>query len=105
MNLPEPTTPSIQQRITELRASASVHKWQGLRRILMVHDTTCTLDELRKEAVRCPNRSDLAPNLALAAIAFTVQLAIDFGHCDPVKMRALEHTLIAFMAGEADAKE
>ena len=36
---------------------------------------------------------DLA--LAVAAVAFTIQLAIDEGGCDPAEMRVLESELIA----------
>ncbi len=67
----------------------------------MTHDLSCTLDSLAIAAVRIhpssPPLQRKAPtrDLLIAAIAFTIQFAIDEGGRDPDEMRALERALIA----------
>lgn len=64
-------------------------------KILMSHDLTCALDELRSAACRVTRSPYFAanPDLAITAVAFTIQLAIEAGH-DPAQLRALERELI-----------
>ena len=68
--------------------------------MLMTHDLTCVLGELARAASHYPRGrlSALPPlprDLAVAAVAFTIQLAIDEGGCDPAEMHVLESELIA----------
>lgn len=68
--------------------------------LLLTHDLTCVLGELARAAAHYPRGKlsalpHLPRDLAVAAVAFTIQLAIDEGECDPAQMRALESKLIA----------
>lgn len=68
--------------------------------VLMTHDLDCTLVELRRAAANYPRGTlstlPLLPrDLAIAAVVFTVQLAIDATDRDPTELRALEQELIA----------
>ena len=68
--------------------------------LLMTHDLTCVLGELARAAANYPRGklSALPPlprDLAVAAVAFTIQLAIDEANSDPDQMRTLERDLIA----------
>jgi hypothetical protein len=84
-------------------------KHHPLTCLLMTHDLTCTLGELERASKRylsTPNRwlASFAPaapttDLAVAAIAFTIQLAIEAGH-DPTKLRDLERDLITSLRPE-----
>jgi hypothetical protein len=73
-------------------------------KIFMSHDLYCALGELggaaclhaNMPAVQSHDRS--RQQLAIAAIAFTIQLAIEAGR-DPAEMRALERDLIAAVTG------
>lgn len=78
------------------------------RCVLPVHDLLCTLGELDKAARSFALRPKFSPaglaifkDLAIAAVAFTVQLAIEVGH-DPAQMRVLERELIAELTGEPE---
>lgn len=83
------------------------------RLVLPVHDLVCALGELERAAVRfSPLKLPSDPstmaltnitraNLARAAVAFTIQLAIEVGQ-DPAQMRALERELIAKVTGEPE---
>lgn len=73
---------------------------------LMTHDLTCTISDLCGAAVRYSREklftlSGMPRDLAVAAVAFTVQLAIDLTDRDPADLRALERDLIAKL-GEAE---
>lgn len=89
--------------------------------VLGIHDLTCALGELEKAAVRyvSPRRFEapviddgtgawrlnlLVENLAVAAVGFTIQLAIEAGH-DPSQMRDLERDLISLLKGDASQGE
>lgn len=73
-----------------------------MKALLMTHDVTCAFGELASAARRSALLRLLAPeapralrDLAIAAIAFTIQLAIDEAGRDPAEMRALERSLLA----------
>lgn len=72
-----------------------------MKLLLMTYDLSCTLGDLGKAANRYPKDAPYSPttepmrNLLVAAVAFTIQLAIDEGGRDPAEMRALERELIA----------
>lgn len=55
--------------------------------LLLTHDLACATGELH--AARSSN------DRRIAAIAFTIQLAIDVGGRDPTEMRQLETDLLA----------
>lgn len=70
----------------------------------MTHDVTCAFGELESAARRsteAPGTRDgraaslARRDLAIAAVAFTIQLAIDEAGRDPAEMRALERSLFA----------
>ena len=68
--------------------------------LLMTHDLTCALGELMRVAANYPRGElslmpPLPRDLAVAAVGFAIQLAIDEGGKDPAEMRALEAVLIA----------
>jgi hypothetical protein len=73
-------------------------------KILMSHDLVCALGELGGAACRYSNMEDVSarnqvrPKLAVAAVAFTIQLAIEAGR-DPAEMRALERELVDAVIG------
>ena len=70
-------------------------------KLVMTHDLSCTLGALVVAAFRihpsAPQLQPTAPSreLMVAAVAFTIQLAIDEGGRDPAEMRVLERELIA----------
>lgn len=70
-----------------------------MKMLILTHDLSCTFTELTRAVNRCTRASgsggvnDLA-DLAVAAVALTIQLAIDAGDRDPGEMRALERELI-----------
>ena len=73
-----------------------------MRHLLLTHDLSCTLGQLAAAACRYPGDDRVldvtarpACDLVVAAVAFTIQLAIDEGGRDPDEMRALERDLIA----------
>src|SRR5271154_735548 len=86
--------------------------------VLGIHDFTCALRELESAADRYepPHRfggssvidggtgawrlNPLVENLAVAAVGFTIQLAIEIGR-DPGPLRDLERDLIATLKGDA----
>jgi len=73
-----------------------------MKSLLLTHDLSCVIGDLAKAASRYPHgapmRSTLpARDLMVAAVAFTVQLAIDVGNHDSADMRALERELIAVL--------
>jgi hypothetical protein len=75
-------------------------------RLFMTHDLSCTISDLITAARLCPRESPFqkAPrgrDLFVAAVAFTIQLAIDHGGADPEQMRALERDLIAKLSSTA----
>jgi len=59
----------------------------------MTHDLSCAFGELKRAARRYP--ADIVTDLAVAAVALTIQLAIDTAGCDPAEMRELERELIS----------
>ena len=67
----------------------------------MTHDLSCTLGDLSVAAgqyprdMPYPTTTEVSRSLFVAAIAFTIQLAIDECGRDPDQMRALERELIA----------
>ena len=69
--------------------------------LIMTHDLACTLGQLAVAACRYPNgattdiTSRPAQDLVIAAVAFTIQLAIDEADRDPAEMRVLESALFA----------
>jgi hypothetical protein len=68
--------------------------------MLMTHDLTCVLGELARAAANYPRGKlstlpMLPRDLAVAAVAFTIQLAIEQEGRDPEQLRALERELIA----------
>jgi hypothetical protein len=71
----------------------------------MTHDLSCTLGQLATAACRyhdMPTYVTSRPgrDLALAAVAFTIQLTIDSTDRDPAEMRSLERALLALFADE-----
>ena len=75
-----------------------------MKSIFMTHDLSCALGELSGAARRCPlapEPSGVVTDLAVAAVAFTVQLAIDVAGCDPAEMRVLECELIGKLKAAA----
>jgi hypothetical protein len=62
--------------------------------VFMSHDLACALNGLGGHACRYANTGGGTAPLARAAIAFTIQLAIETGQ-DPVALRSLEGTLLA----------
>lgn len=79
-------------------------------KIFMTHDLSCALGELAGAACLYPNGHDTgvpterspALDLVLAAVAFTVQLAIESGR-DPAEMRTLERALIDALGSPLEA--
>jgi hypothetical protein len=77
---------------------------------LMTHDLSCALGELGTAARRftlpalLSSDRSATTDLAVAAVAFTVQLAIDMTDRDPVQMRALERELIAKLTSAPEVK-
>ena len=91
-----------------------------MKMLILTHDLSCTIGDLdraaRKSSIntgpRCSTQLvaseplgavtklvaseplGTVTDLAVAAIAFTIQLAIDTTDRDPTEMRALEHDLI-----------
>jgi hypothetical protein len=68
--------------------------------VLMTHDLTCALAELIREAANYPRGKlsalpSLPRGLAVAAVGFIIQLAIDQTGRDPKDLRDLESDLIA----------
>lgn len=68
---------------------------KALVKLVMTHDLSCTLGQLTAAAGRQPSGQPPTRDLVIAAVAFTIQLAIDEGGRDPAQMRALERDLIA----------
>ena len=68
--------------------------------LLMTHDLSCALGELESAARRhtlpafLSSDRSTTTDLAIAAVAFAVQLAIEVTDRDPTQMRALERELI-----------
>lgn len=81
---------------------APVPTFPLLHRACATHDLTCALGQLIQAACRYPREKPhlvterQALDLTNAAVAFTIQLAIEDGH-DAVKMRGMEQQLRAFM--------
>lgn len=68
--------------------------------VLLTHDLACTVEELMRAAANYPRGelSALPPlprRLVIAAVTFTVQLAIDTTDQDPTLLRELEQALIS----------
>jgi len=65
----------------------------------MTHDLTCALGELVRAAIHYPRGKlsalPLPRDLAVSAVAFTIQLAIDLTDRDSKELRSLERDLIA----------
>lgn len=80
---------------------------KSLLMICATHDLSCAFGELARAARRYPDDARLgsswerARDLAVAAVAFTVQLAIDETGRDSAEMRALERELIGKLKAEA----
>ena len=80
-------------------------------RLVLTHDLSCTLDSLARAAARSHPASPPLPrtaptrDLLIAAIAFTIQFAIDETGQDPAEMRALERELIAKLEEPGAAEE
>jgi hypothetical protein len=70
-----------------------------VKHLILTHDVSCALGELARVARRggLPSADPFTAvtELAVAAVAFTCQLAIDAAGRDPAEMRALERDLIA----------
>lgn len=81
---------------------APVPAFPLLHRACAVHDLTCTLGQLIQAACQYPREKPhlvterQALDLANAAVAFTIQLAIADGY-DAIKMRGMEQQLHDFM--------
>lgn len=79
----------------------------NVKALLMTHDLWCVIGQL--ETVACRYSTDATTDvtsrrgrdLAIAAIAFTIQLAIDNAARDPAAMRSLERELFALFTDEA----
>ena len=69
-----------------------------MKDLLLTHDLSCAFGELKRAARRYP--ADIVTDLAVAAVALTIQLAIDVADRDPVEMRALERELIGKLKAE-----
>lgn len=69
--------------------------------LLMTHDLSCAIEELGSAAHRhvlpklLSSARSVMNDLPMAAVAFTIQFAIDAAGRDPAEMRALERLLIA----------
>jgi hypothetical protein len=81
-------------------------------KIFLTHDLTCAFGELTRSAHRYARLTvkDLRlstghpmSELAAAAIAFTIQAAIEAGH-DETEMRKLERSLFAAMIGNQEPR-
>lgn len=70
-------------------------------KLVMTHDLSCTLGALATAAARIHppplQNTPLTRDLLIAAVAFTIQLAIDHAGCDPAEMRALERDLFVVL--------
>ena len=75
-------------------------EWKScVMHLFMTHDLNCVIEQLTREAdyyTRSPGYKRV-PDLAVAAVAFTIQCAIEAGR-DPDEMRALERELVAKLA-------
>ena len=71
-----------------------------MKTLLMTHDLSCVFAELARAAKRytlprvLSSGGSVMDDLAVAAVALTIQLAIDTTDRDPTEMRALERELI-----------
>jgi hypothetical protein len=87
-----------------------VMKFHPVFNLLMTHDLSCALGELGTAARRYTPPALLSSDrstttdLAVAAVAFAVQLAIDATDRDPAQMRALERELIAKLTSKPEMK-
>lgn len=66
--------------------------------LLLTHDLSCVIGNLATAATRYDPAKGFdrrLTDLAVAAVAFTIQLAIDQPGSDPTELRALERALIA----------
>lgn len=73
--------------------------------LLLTHDLSCVIENLGIAAARyAPTRgfNRRLRDLAVAAVAFTIQLAIEQPDSDPAALRLLEKALIAKLE-ESDA--
>ncbi len=74
-----------------------------MKPVILTHDLSCTIGQLSTVARRFPNDATTdvtghsARDLFMAAVAFTIQLAIDEAGRDPAEMRALERDLFAVL--------
>ncbi len=72
-----------------------------MKPLLLTHDFSCVFAELARAAKRYTLPRMLSSgraamdDLAVAAVALTIQLAIDVADRDPIEMRALERELIS----------
>jgi len=80
-----------------------------LMKLGLTHDLACVLEELTSAARRyalprlLSSQRPVLDDLAVAAVAFVIQLAVDTTDRDPGEMRALERKLIAVLgAAERD---
>lgn len=67
-----------------------------MKTLLLTHDLSCTITDLLTAASRYSPRQTTPQAHAVmrAAVAFTIQLAIDQPDSDPSMLRALERMLI-----------
>ena len=77
-----------------------------MRLLVLTHDLSCAIGELERAARRCTRLVSSEPlsavtDLAVAAVALTIQLAIDTTDRDPAEMRALESELIGKLKAAA----
>ena len=78
-------------------------KIEQLAKIHATHDLSCALAELVSVACRYTRPTRLSSDrsitgdLAIAAVAFVIQLAIDLAGRDPSQMRELERELIEML--------
>ena len=69
--------------------------------VALTHDLTCAFNELSSAARRftlpamLSSDRSIGCDLVRAAVALTIQLAIDVAERDPTEMRALERELVA----------
>lgn len=69
-----------------------------MKHLLLTHDVSCALGELaracKRQVLSTTDPYVAVTDLAVAAVALTIQLAIDVADRDPHEMRELERVLI-----------
>lgn len=96
----------VKTRDMERKLLSKLETWRAMKMLMMTHDVACVVETLERAARRyaLPGPSSepmvkyvteiLPRNLTIAAVAFTMQLAIEETACNAAELLALERALI-----------